>query len=52
MWDGRLYFPSKGRHAVDFFEPKNPMASAEFDPANLGTRGLHANHYTTEAIQP
>jgi hypothetical protein len=32
-WDRRLYFPSEGR----------------FEPAILGTRGQHANHYTTDA---
>jgi hypothetical protein len=26
-WDRRLYFPSEGRHAVDFFRPKNPTGS-------------------------
>jgi hypothetical protein len=41
-WDRWLYFPSKGRHAEDFFALKNPMASAGFEPANLGTRGQHA----------
>jgi hypothetical protein len=30
-----LYFPSKGRHAEDFFTLKNPTASAGFEPANL-----------------
>jgi hypothetical protein len=33
-WDQRLYFPCEGRHAEDFF----------FEPANLDTRGQHANH--------
>jgi hypothetical protein len=37
-WDRRLYFPSEGRHAEDFFAPKNPTASAGFELANLGTR--------------
>jgi hypothetical protein len=32
-WDRWVYFPSEGRHAVEFFEP-----------AILGTRGQHANH--------
>ena len=41
-WDRRLYFPSKGRRAEDFFALKNPMASAEFEPAKLGTKGQHA----------
>jgi hypothetical protein len=26
-WDGLFYFPSEGRHAVDFSNRKNPMAS-------------------------
>ena len=41
--DRRLYFPSEGRRAEDFFRPKNPKASAGFEPANLGTKGQHAN---------
>jgi hypothetical protein len=31
-----------GRRAEDFSAPKNPTASAGFEPANLGTRGQHA----------
>jgi hypothetical protein len=34
-WDRRLYFPSKGRRAEDFFALKNLTASAGFEPANL-----------------
>ena len=41
-WNRRLYFPSEGRRAEDFFALKNPTASAGFEPANLGTRGQHA----------
>ena len=41
-WDKRLYFPSEGKCAEDFFALKNPMASAGFEPANLGTKGQHA----------
>jgi hypothetical protein len=41
-WDRRLYFPSEGRRAKDFFRPKNPTASAGFEPANLSTKGQHA----------
>ena len=41
-WDKRLYFPSEGRRAEDFFVLKNPTASAGFEPANLGTKGQHA----------
>ena len=38
-WD----FPSEGRGAEDFFALKNPTASVGFEPANLGTKGQHAN---------
>ena len=41
-WNKRLYFPSEGRRAEDFFALKNPTASARFEPANLGTKGQHA----------
>jgi hypothetical protein len=41
--DRRFYFPSEGRYAEDFFVLKNPTASTMFEPANLGTRGQHAN---------
>ena len=41
-WNKRLYFPSEGRLAEDFFALKNPTASAGFEPANLGTKGQHA----------
>ena len=40
--DKRLYFPSEGRRAEDFFALKNPTASAASEPANLGTKGQHA----------
>ena len=42
IWDKRLYFPSGGRHAEDFFALKNSTASAGSEPANLGTKGQHA----------
>ena len=42
-WDRLLYFPSEGRRAEDFFRPKNPTASAGFEPANLGTKCQHAH---------
>ena len=32
--------------------PKNPTASAGFEPANSGSRGQYANHWTTEAVRP
>ena len=41
-WGKRLYFPSEGRRAENFFALKNPTASAGFEPANLGTKGQHA----------
>ena len=43
-WDRRLYFPSEGRCAEDFFAMKNPTASVGFETANLGTKGQHAAH--------
>ena len=41
-WDKRLYFPSEGRRAKDFFALKNPTAPAGFEPANLATKSQHA----------
>jgi hypothetical protein len=41
-WDKRLYFPSEGSRAEDFFALKNPTASAGFESAYLGTKGQHA----------
>ena len=43
-WDRFFYFPYGGGHAEDFYDRKNPTASAGFEPANLGARGQHANH--------
>jgi len=40
-WNRRLYFPSEGRRAEDFFRLKNPTASAWCVPAKLGTKGQH-----------
>jgi hypothetical protein len=42
-WDRFFYFPSEGRHAVDFSSLKNPTASVGSEPAILSTRGQHAN---------
>jgi hypothetical protein len=39
--DRRLYFPSEGRRAEDFFTLKSPTASAGFEPAILGIKGQH-----------
>ena len=41
-WDKRLYFPSEGRPAENFFALKNSKASAGFEPTILGTKGHHA----------
>ena len=41
QWDRRLYFPSEGRRAENFFALKIPTDSAGFETANLGTKGQH-----------
>ena len=41
-WDKRLYLPSEGRGAEDFFALRNSTASTGFEPPNLGTKGQHA----------
>jgi len=48
-WDPRLYFPSEGRRAEDFFAPKNPDSFGRVWTRELGY--LKAAHYpqTTEA---
>jgi len=33
--------PFRRKAGWGFFRPKNPTASAEFEPANLGTKGQH-----------
>jgi hypothetical protein len=38
----RLYFPSEGRRAEDFFALKYLTASAGFEPANLVSEVQHA----------
>jgi hypothetical protein len=37
--------PLRRKECWGFFRPKIPTASAGFEPANLGTRGQHANRY-------
>jgi hypothetical protein len=39
--DGFTFPPKEGVLRI-FFRPKNPTASAGFEPANLGTKGQHA----------
>jgi hypothetical protein len=51
-WGRRLYFPSEGRCAGDFFALKNPTALARFEPANLGTRGQHASSRPPKPLIP
>jgi hypothetical protein len=43
-WNRLIYFPSEGRHAVDFSSRKNPTASVGSEPAILGTRGQPLDH--------
>jgi hypothetical protein len=47
-WGRRLYFPPKEGVTRIFVALRNPSPSAGFEPANLGSDGKHANHYTTE----
>src|SRR5215475_13839574 len=48
--DGFTSPPKEGVLRI-FFALKNPTASAGFEPANLDTKGRHANHETTEAAK-
>jgi hypothetical protein len=48
----RLYFPSEKSRAPYFYRPLKSIASAGFEPTNLGSNGKHVNHYTTEEIKP
>jgi hypothetical protein len=44
-WDRRLYFPSEGRRAEDFFSPekiRRLRPGLNPPPRNLGTKGQHA----------
>ena len=44
-WDKRLYFPSEGRRAEDFFALKNPTASTGFEPKASALPLDHRSHY-------
>ena len=49
---GQILFILLRRKACwGFIRPKNPTASAGFEPVNLGARGQHANHKSTEAVE-
>jgi hypothetical protein len=41
-------FTSSPKEVPIFIAIKNPLFSAGLEPANLGSNGKHANHYTTE----
>jgi hypothetical protein len=43
----KALLPLRRKACWEFFRQKNPTASAEFEPADLGTRGQHANQQTT-----
>jgi hypothetical protein len=48
-WYGSGTLHPEGRCAEDLYALKNPMASAGFEPANLGTKGQHA---TSRPLKP
>jgi hypothetical protein len=48
-WSQKLYFPTEGKYAQDFYRPSKSIASAESELANLGSNGKHTSHYNTEA---
>jgi hypothetical protein len=43
------FLPLRRKSCWGFCALKNPTAFSGFEPVNLGTRGQHANHWTTEA---
>ena len=47
--DGFTSPPKEGALRI-FFRPKNPTASAGFEPANSGTKGQHAHLQTTKPL--
>ena len=51
-WDRRIYLPSEGRRAEDFFALKNLTASDGFEPANLGTKGQNATSRPPKPLTP
>jgi hypothetical protein len=50
-YDRNLYFPSEKWRAAYFSLPQMFIIKAGFVPANLGSNGKHANHYTIEATK-
>ena len=49
-WDRRLYFPSEGRRAEDFFALKNPKDPLGFEPANFGAKGQQATSRPSKTL--
>jgi hypothetical protein len=47
-WGRRLYFPSEGNRATEFYRPYKSIALNRISTANLAFIGKHDNHYTTE----
>jgi hypothetical protein len=48
-----ILLPLRRKAYCGFFGcPKNPTASAGFEPAISGSSGQYANHQTTEAVFP
>ena len=45
-----VLLPLRRKKCWVFFRPKNPTASAGFEPSNSDTRGQHSYPYTTEAV--
>jgi hypothetical protein len=50
-WDLRLYFPSGGRCAAEFYRPLNSITLARFETATFGSSDKHTNNYTTKATK-
>jgi hypothetical protein len=43
--------PLRKKARSGFFHPKNPTASAVFEPANSGTKGQHATSRPTKPLK-
>jgi hypothetical protein len=48
-WGFLVLFPLCRKVLCGFLSPLKSIASAGFEPANLGSKGKHANQHTTEA---
>jgi hypothetical protein len=47
-WDRRLYFPSEGSRATDFYRLESVSSSAGSEPASLGSSSKYDSHLTTD----